>query len=225
MLVTDPAWNGLPLDAERDGHWLLELKGSGGYQIVGTWKASARLWTNVGRLAIRTAADVASTWTLIGPVALVAPSAFTPEEYTYLAALLRNYINKDRSAFQAVLSNNINVILGALDACAGTAPQPLTEAGFNARLAADIARNPEIEAGLRAKYEAWFAAGARAGIEMVNAKAKAVAVDLLERRDNYPAGSSASFRYEFAASWVRHVINAAITLPPCPAALPKKGVD
>ncbi len=41
---------------------------------------------------------------------------FEPEDYAFTAKLLRDYCNDNSKAFQAVCSNNLNIILAALDA-------------------------------------------------------------------------------------------------------------
>ena len=40
------------------------------------------------------------------------------DDYAYTAKLLRKHMNADRASFQAVCSNNLNIILGALDQAA-----------------------------------------------------------------------------------------------------------
>lgn len=49
----------------------------------------------------------------------VGSAPFEPEDYGYTATLLRDYCNTNPKAFQAVCSNNLNIILAALDAQAG----------------------------------------------------------------------------------------------------------
>jgi hypothetical protein len=53
---------------------------------------------------------------------------FPPAEYAYIAGLLRRHMNKDNARFHAVLSNNLNIILAALDTAAGTTRQDLIDA-------------------------------------------------------------------------------------------------
>ena len=60
---------------------------------------------------------------------------FEPEDYAFTAKLLRDYCNDSRSAFRAVCSNNLNIILAALDAqsedMAPSAWQPIETAPSN----------------------------------------------------------------------------------------------
>lgn len=51
-------------------------------------------------------------------------SKFDPEDYTFTADLLRQYMNGNPKSFHAVCSNNLNIILAALDQ-AGAAPDLL----------------------------------------------------------------------------------------------------
>lgn len=46
----------------------------------------------------------------------VGDGPFEPEDFAFTAKLLRDHSNTDRSLFQAVCSNNLNIILAALDA-------------------------------------------------------------------------------------------------------------
>lgn len=57
----------------------------------------------------------------------VGSAPFEPEDYGYTATLLRDYCNTNPKAFQAVCSNNLNIILAALDAQAN-AWQPIDTA-------------------------------------------------------------------------------------------------
>jgi hypothetical protein len=48
---------------------------------------------------------------------------FLPEDHAFTAELLRKYMNRDdQSLFRAVCSNNLNIILAALDRAAAATP-------------------------------------------------------------------------------------------------------
>lgn len=51
----------------------------------------------------------------------VGEAPFEPEDFAYTATLLRDYCNTNPVAFRAVCSNNLNIILAALDRQAGDA--------------------------------------------------------------------------------------------------------
>jgi hypothetical protein len=46
----------------------------------------------------------------------VGEDQFAPEDFAWTAKLLRDYSNTNRKAFFAICSNNLNIILAALDA-------------------------------------------------------------------------------------------------------------
>jgi hypothetical protein len=47
---------------------------------------------------------------------------FPPEDYAFTAELLRRHMNGNRDLFQATASNNLNIILSALDRAAEAKP-------------------------------------------------------------------------------------------------------
>jgi hypothetical protein len=56
---------------------------------------------------------------LVDPVEpLLLRGEFAPEDFQFTADLLRKHMNGDRDLFQAVASNNLNIILSALDQAA-----------------------------------------------------------------------------------------------------------
>ena len=67
----------------------------------------------------------------------VGESPFEPEDYAFTAKLLRNYCNDDRRSFYGVCSNNLNIILAALDAVSEDLA-PMTETNS---VMAESARN------------------------------------------------------------------------------------
>ena len=48
---------------------------------------------------------------------------FEPEDYAFTAKLLRDNCNSNQAIFRAVCSNNLNIILAALDMAAGDEPR------------------------------------------------------------------------------------------------------
>lgn len=55
------------------------------------------------------------------------PDGFRPEDFAHVASLLRQYASGGHEAtLRAVLSNNLNVMLAALDRVSNAAPDPCT---------------------------------------------------------------------------------------------------
>lgn len=53
----------------------------------------------------------------------VGDGPFEPEDYEFTAKLLRSYCNDNPTFFDSVCSNNLNIILAALDLAAATLDQ------------------------------------------------------------------------------------------------------
>lgn len=77
---------------------------------------------------------------------------FLREDYRFTADLLRQHMNTDRALFQAVCSNNLNIILAALEKAAGPPTELIPDLWRAIKNARDDASN-EASRAARVRVE------------------------------------------------------------------------